>query len=106
VGLGSQRRAVNVRVAKLEVPPLAHPGDPYEVTVEGTRFEGEEFLNRVQLSRPGSLEQWPDFEGNFCEIKEGGDAAGQDMSGKCAFAFTNGYFVTAEFKCTLEEVQP
>ena len=32
VGLGSQRRAVNVRVAKLEVPPLAHPGDPYVAT--------------------------------------------------------------------------
>lgn len=75
-------------------------------TAEGTRFEDDEFLNRVQLSRPGSMEQWPDFEGNFCEIKEGGDRDGQNMSGKCAFAFVNGYFVTAEFKCTLEEVTP
>jgi len=32
VGLGSLSRAVNVRVAKLEVPPLAHPGDPYVAT--------------------------------------------------------------------------
>lgn len=74
--------------------------------VEGTRFEGEEMRLRVQLTRPGSLEEWPDFEGNFCEIKKGGDQAGKDMSGKCAFAFTNGYFATAEFACTLEEVQP
>jgi hypothetical protein len=71
---------------------------------EGTRLEEDEFRNRVQLSRPGSLEQWPDFEGNFCEIKKGGDQTGKDMSGKCAFAFDNGYFVTAEFSCTLEEV--
>jgi hypothetical protein len=74
--------------------------------VEGMRLEEQEFLNRVQLARPGSLEQWPDFAGNFCEIKSGGDQAGKNMSGKCAFAFTNGYFATAEFACTLEAVQP
>ncbi len=72
--------------------------------VEGTRLEEDEFINRVELARPGSLEQWPDFEGNFCEIKNGGDQAGKDMSGKCAFAFDNGYFVTAEFSCTLDPV--
>ncbi len=31
VGVGSTRKAVNVRVARLEVPPRAHPGDPYSV---------------------------------------------------------------------------
>ena len=72
--------------------------------VEGTRLEEEEFTNRVSLARPGSLEQWPDFEGNFCEIKNGGDQTDKDMSGKCAFAFENGYFATAEFSCTLDPV--
>ncbi|NQT15918.1 MAG: VWA domain-containing protein, partial [Planctomycetes bacterium] len=32
VGVGSQRRALNVRVYKLEVPPQAYPNDPYSVT--------------------------------------------------------------------------
>jgi len=32
VGLGSTRRAVGVRVYKLEVPPQAYSGDPYPVT--------------------------------------------------------------------------
>jgi hypothetical protein len=32
VGLGSRQPAAGVRVAKLEVPPQAHPGDPYVVT--------------------------------------------------------------------------
>ena len=32
VGIGSKRRAVNVRVYKLEVPPRAYPGDPYSIT--------------------------------------------------------------------------
>jgi hypothetical protein len=72
--------------------------------ISGSRFENDEFLQRVRLQRPGSPEQWPDFTGNFCEIKSGGDTAGKDMAGKCAFAFTNGYFLTAEFSCTLEAV--
>jgi hypothetical protein len=72
--------------------------------VEGLRLEDEDFINRVQLTRPGSAEQWPDFSGNFCEISSGGDQADRGMSGKCAFAFDNGYFATAEFSCTLEAV--
>jgi hypothetical protein len=74
--------------------------------VEGQRIEGSEFLNRVFLSRPGSMEQWPDFEGNFCEFTQGGDNTGEEMTGTCAFAFVNGYSVTAEFSCILESVQP
>ncbi len=65
VGLGSQRRAVNVRVAKLEVPPLAHPGDPYVATglIQAQGLAGEsatvELLMREadeegQAAEPGS----------------------------------------------------
>ena len=72
--------------------------------VSGMRLEDNEFLNRVQLQRPGSAEQWPEFSGNFCEISSGGEEAGKDMAGKCAFAFDNGYFMTAEFSCVLEAV--
>ena len=32
VGVGREQRAANVRVCQLEVPPQAHPGDPYSVT--------------------------------------------------------------------------
>ena len=32
VGVGSTQRSANVRVYKLEVPPRAHPGDPFSVT--------------------------------------------------------------------------
>lgn len=74
--------------------------------VEGLRIDGSDFLDRVDLSKPGGMEQWPDFTGNFCEFTKGGDATGEEMSGKCAFAFTNGYSVTAEFSCILEIVQP
>lgn len=81
-------------------------------TVEGQRFEDDltteenEFTNRVSLSRPGEEEQWPEFDGNYCEINKGGDVPGKDMSGKCAFAFINGYFLTAKFSCKLEAATP
>jgi len=84
-------------------------------SAEGQRFdydenspEDNEFTNRVTLSRPGPIdeEQWPEFNGKFCEIKKGGDLPGTDTSGKCSFSFRNGYFLTAEFDCTLEAVIP
>ena len=72
--------------------------------VEGHKFEGDNFPDIVQITRPGGGEPWPEFSGNFCKINEGGDTADKKMSGKCAFAFFNGYFVTAEFSCTLKAV--
>ena len=76
-------------------------------SAEGQRFDDTEFTNRVLLSRPGPMEeQWPEFNGRFCEINKGGDVPDEDMSGKCAFAFENGYFLTAKFDCTLEAAQP
>lgn len=74
--------------------------------VEGTRFEGDEFLNRCDIYRPPPGEMWPVFIGNFCEFTKGGDEPDKEMKGKCAFAFENGYFMTAEFSCTPEVVQP
>jgi hypothetical protein len=71
--------------------------------VEGQRIDGSEFLDRVQLYKPGAGEQWPDFEGDFCEFTHGGDQIGEEMAGTCAFAFTNGYSVTAEFTCILDQ---
>ena len=73
-------------------------------TVEGHKFEGDNFPDMVQLTKPGGGEEWPEFLGNFCKINEGGDTADKKMSGKCAFAFINGYFLTAEFSCTLKAV--
>jgi hypothetical protein len=82
-------------------------------SVEGQRFEDDEltseeneFTNRVSLSRPGEDEQWPEFDGKFCEINKGGDVTDKEMSGKCAFSFINGYFLTARFSCTLEAAIP
>jgi len=82
-------------------------------SAEGQRFDYDpespddnEFTNRVALNRPGEDEQWPAFSGKFCEIKKGGDTPGEDLSGKCSFAFDNGYFLTAEFDCELEAATP
>ena len=82
-------------------------------SAEGQRFEDDEntpdeneFTNRVALHRPGEEEEFPAFDGKFCEIKKGGDVPGESMSGKCSFAFETGYFLTAEFDCTLEAATP
>lgn len=74
--------------------------------VEGTRFEEDEFLRRCDIYRPPPGEMWPGFLGNFCEFQKGGDQPDKELKGKCAFAFDNGYFMTAEFSCTLEVAQP
>ena len=70
--------------------------------VEGRRFEGQEFLNRCNIYSPPPGDPWPEFGGNFCEFMKSGDEVGDKMSGKCFFAFVNGYSVTAEFSCMLE----
>ncbi|MFH1265779.1 MAG: hypothetical protein ABIK89_08620, partial [Planctomycetota bacterium] len=65
VGIGSLKRAANVRVCQLEVPPQAHPGDPYSVTglIQARGLAGEsvgvELLMReagegTDASAPGS----------------------------------------------------
>ena len=69
--------------------------------VEGIRIEGEDFIERVSFECP-SDEELPSFEGNFCEIREGGDVAGEKLVGKWAIAFDNGYFISATFECALE----
>ncbi|RLB55928.1 MAG: hypothetical protein DRI34_09875 [Deltaproteobacteria bacterium] len=73
--------------------------------VAGARFEGDELLNRVQLSRPGTAEQWPEFDGTECHLDNGGDAPG-DFSGQCNFHFVNGYLATFNFSCQLQEINP
>jgi hypothetical protein len=70
-------------------------------TIEGSRLVGTDFLNRVSLSRPGEDDQWPDFDGTFCEITSGGDTVDTEMTGSCSFAFVNGYALEASFKCQL-----
>ncbi|HUU02047.1 MAG TPA: hypothetical protein VM425_11430 [Myxococcota bacterium] len=73
--------------------------------VEGSHFESQDFLDRIQLTRPGGGEQWPDFDGNDCKISSGGDEAGKGMSGQCNFKFLNGYFATFNFSCELMAVE-
>lgn len=73
--------------------------------VAGTHLEGQDFLDRVQLTRPGGGEQWPDFDGNDCKISSGGDEADKNMSGQCNFNFLNGYFATFNFSCKLMAVE-
>jgi len=68
--------------------------------LEGLRLEGDEFADRVEFYCLAD-EDVPPFSGNFCEIETGGDV-GERLSGKCAFAFDNGYFLTATFECELE----
>lgn len=70
--------------------------------VEGRRFKGQDFLNRCNIYSPPPGDPWPEIGGNFCEFNKGGDEVGRQMSGKCFFAFVNGYSVTAEFSCILE----
>jgi hypothetical protein len=67
--------------------------------VEGAKIEGQDFLDRVTITRTDG--GWPDFRGNFCEIKKGGDQADQKLEGTCAFDFF-GYYLTANFSCTLK----
>ncbi|MBW2701049.1 MAG: hypothetical protein JRF33_09545 [Deltaproteobacteria bacterium] len=67
--------------------------------VSGWEFEAEEFVERVRIYRPASNE-WPEFDGNGCEIKSG-DAIGDTLDGHCSFKFINGRFLTANFNCTL-----
>ena len=59
-------------------------------------------LEKIYLKRPGEEEQFPEFEGNFCEVDSGGDQLGENMSGMCSFRFVTGYFMTADFSCELE----
>ncbi len=70
--------------------------------VPGLKLDGQEFLDRVTLTRPSSTQQWPEYDGRFCEIRSGGDQAGKNLSGKCSFSFTNGHFLTADFSCELQ----
>jgi hypothetical protein len=69
--------------------------------VEGIHIEEQEFLDRVQLTRPGGGEQWPEFDGTDCKISSGGDEVDKGMSGQCNFKFANGYFATFNFSCEL-----
>ena len=75
-------------------------------TVEGIRIEGADFLDRIGLSIPGEDEQWPDSEGHYCEITQGGDVPETDMTGICSFAFVDGRLLEADFSCLLEDVLP
>lgn len=70
----------------------------------GMALEGQEFLDRVHLTRPGEGEQWPEYEGKNCQIDSAGDAEGERLAGKCNFQFTNGRFGTFAFSCQLEQI--
>jgi len=69
---------------------------------DGLTFEGDDFLNRVLLQRPGESEQWGDFHGNKCKLDLSAFEDGADLSGKCSFAFDDGMFLTARFGCSVE----
>ncbi|RME29247.1 MAG: hypothetical protein D6806_01705 [Deltaproteobacteria bacterium] len=73
--------------------------------VEGHMFEGQEFLDRVMLTRPQEPEPWPDYDGKDCTISSGGDSEGH-LAGQCNFRFTNGYFATFNFSCDLKLAEP
>ncbi len=73
--------------------------------VEGLLIEGTEFTDRVSLYRPGTDDQWPGFDDGKLNIKQGGDAVDRSVEGKASFRFTNGYFASACFKCTLEAAE-
>jgi hypothetical protein len=72
--------------------------------VEGLLLEGQEFMDKVQLSRPGGNENWHEYTGKDCVIDKGGDEAGKEMAGQCNFSFVNGYFATFNFSCDLVAV--
>jgi len=72
--------------------------------VQGTLLEGQDFLDRVHLTRPGGGQNWHDYTGTDCKIDKGGDEVGKKMSGQCNFKFVNGYFATFNFSCDLQAV--
>jgi hypothetical protein len=78
---------------------MEFPGDQ---PISGTRLEGQTFLDQVFLNRPGSVENFPEFTGRYCQIDTGGDENGKKLAGKCAFSFVNGRSMSAKFDCTLE----
>ncbi len=71
---------------------------------DGMLIEGDDFLDRVRLTRPGEGEQWPEYGGKNCSIDSAGDAKDERLAGKCNFQFTNGRFGTFEFDCSLEQI--
>lgn len=70
--------------------------------VSGLQLEGQDFLDRVTLTRPSSTQQWPEYDGTSCKIRSGGDQAGGNLSGKCSFSFLKGHYLSADFSCLLE----
>ncbi len=66
----------------------------------------QEFAERVLLYRPGSGEQWPEYDGGKLIVKSGGLEEGKTLKGKASFQFTNGYFASFPFNCTLEAAVP
>jgi len=69
----------------------------------GTIFEDNEFLERCTLDQT-TQETWPEYDGHYCRFDKGG-MVGEKLSGKCAFAFTDGCPMTAAFSCTLQEAE-
>jgi hypothetical protein len=72
---------------------------------EGHLIEGDNFIERVILSRPGDTVQWHTYSGKDCLISKGGNVPAEPMEGECNFAFTNGYFLTAQFSCIPEAAE-
>jgi hypothetical protein len=72
----------------------------------GLLYEGTDCTDRMLLYRPGTEEQWPDYDDCKLEIHSGGRAAGQSLDAKVSFRFNNGYFASACFNCTLEAADP
>ena len=58
------------------------------------------------LYRPGTGEQWPEFDGGKLIVKSGGLEEGKTLKGKASFQFTNGYFASFAFDCNLEAAIP
>jgi len=127
---GSQCDLIDCSYDELTCQIYAPPNDAYKIFFKRTLDEGweyaailvidligvpdpgsmeivdQEFVDRVLLYRPGTGEQWPDYDGGKLVIKNGGLEEGKNLKGKASFQFENGYFASFAFNCSLEMALP
>jgi len=127
---GSQCDLIDCSYDELTCQIYAPPNDAYKLFYKRTLDEGseyaailvidligvadpakmevidQEFVDRVLLYRPGTGQQWPDYDGGKLSIKSGGLEEGKTLKGKASFQFDNGYFASFAFSCTLEAALP
>lgn len=127
---GSQCGLIDCSYDELTCQIYAPPNDAYKIFYKRTLDEGweyaailvidligvtdpgsmnivdQEFVDRVLLYRPGTGEQWPDYDGGRLIVKSGGLEEGKTLKGKASFQFNNGYFASFAFNCKLELALP